>query len=128
MQRRWSISMLLVDANVILRYLLCDNEEMARQARDVIAGGAYTTVEVLAEVVYVLSGVYHAERAEIQQWLTCFLDEIVLDNKQAILYALRVFAETRLDFVDCVLIGYNRILGEQIYTFDKKLNRMLSIE
>ncbi len=120
--------MLLIDANVILRYLLGDHEEMSQKAKNAIMSGAYTTVEVLAEVVYVLMGVYHAEREEVKEWLSCFLDEISLENKQAILYALRVFAETKLDFVDCVLIGYNRILGEKVYTFDKKLNRMLASE
>ncbi len=128
MQERWNKSMVLIDANVILRYLLCDHEEMAKKARQVIIGGAYTTTEVLAEVVYVLYGVYHAERDTIRAWLTDFIDEIMMDNKPAILFALRVFAETKLDFVDCVLIGYHRFLGTQIYTFDQKLNRMLIAE
>ncbi len=120
--------MLLIDANVILRYLLSDHEEMAQRAKEAIMHGAYTTVEVLCEVVYVLAGVYHAEREEIQEWLTCLLNEVSLENKQAILYALRVYGETRLDFVDCVLVGYKRILGAQVFTFDKKLNRMLANE
>lgn len=128
MQERWYKSMVLIDANVILRYLLCDHEEMAKKARQVIMGGAYTTTEVLAEVVYVLAGVYHAERDTIRAWLTDFMDEIMMDNKSAILVALHVYAETRLDFVDCVLIGYHRVFGKQIYTFDKKLNRMLTAE
>jgi len=45
--------MRLIDANVILRYLLNDHEEMSQKAKTVIMGGACTTVEVLAEVVYV---------------------------------------------------------------------------
>lgn len=117
--------MLLIDANVILRYLLNDHEEMAKQAKTAVQGGAFTTPEILAEVVYVLTGVYNARREEVRDWLSCFLDEIIMENKQAILYSLRVFAETALDFVDCLLIGYNRILGQQVLTFDKKLNRML---
>ena len=53
----WSKNMKLVDANVILRYLLNDNQEMAQQAKAVIEGGAYTKPEIIAEVVYVLKGV-----------------------------------------------------------------------
>ncbi len=120
--------MKLIDANVILRYLLNDHEEMSTTAREAIELGACTTVEVLAEVVYVLKGVYKAERSEIAEWLSAFLDEIVMENKQAIYYALRVYGETSLDFVDCVLIGYNRILGREILSFDKKLNRLLMSE
>jgi len=117
--------MLLIDANVILRYLHNGHAEMAEQAKAAVQNGAFTTPEILAEVVYVLTGVYNAQREEVRDWLSCFLDEIIMENKQAILYALRVFAETTLDFVDCLLIGYNRILGQRVRTFDKKLTRML---
>ena len=41
--------MTLIDTNVILRFLLNDVPE---QARAVIAAGAFTTMEVIAEVVY----------------------------------------------------------------------------
>lgn len=117
--------MKLIDANVILRYLLGDNEAMMLTAREVIEAGACVTTEVLAEVVYVLKGVYKAERDEIAEWVDEFLSEVVIENKQAVRYALKVYAETSLDFVDCVLIGYNRILGREVFSFDKKLNRLL---
>ncbi len=123
---QWWQSMKLIDANVILRYLLDDHEVMSVQARQTIVAGAVTTVEVLAEVVYVLKGVYGADREEIAVWLGAFLDEVVLDAKPAIHYALRVYGETSLDFVDCVLLGYHRILGREILTFDRKLNRLLA--
>ncbi len=118
--------MKLIDANVILRYLLADHEVMSEQARIAIMAGACTTVEVLAEVVYVLKGVYGASRKEIAEWLGAFLGEVTMDNKQAAAYALRAYGETTLDFVDCVLIGYHRILGRDILSFDKKLNRLLN--
>lgn len=120
--------MRLIDANVILRYLLNDHAEMSPKAKTVVMGGACTTVEVICEVVYVLMGVYKAEREEVHDWLVSFLDEISLENRQAVLYALRKFAETSLDFVDCMLIGYNHILGQQVFTFDKKLKRILEQE
>ena len=103
--------MQLIDANVILRYLLNDSETMSMQAKRAVESGAYTTFEVMAEVVYVLKGVYHAGRSEIREWLTLFLDDIILENKPVMLYALRTYGETTLDFVDCILIAYNRVLG-----------------
>ena len=120
--------MLLIDANVILRYLLNDDETMSRQAWEAVGNGAYTTVEVLAEVVYVLKGVYRSQREEIRDWLTALLDEIMLENKQSVVYALKVYGETSLDFVDCLLIAYNRILGRKVLTFDKKLKRLLAMD
>lgn len=110
----------------MLRYLLNDHAEMSPEAKRVINNGAYTTVEVLSEVVYVLNGVYKANRQEIYEWLCCLLDDVLIENKKSILCALRVYGETSLDFVDCILIGYNRILGRSIFSFDKKLNSLLS--
>ena len=46
-------NMQLIDTNVILRFVLNDNVEMAQRAAEVIASGAYTKPEVIAEVVYV---------------------------------------------------------------------------
>lgn len=52
---QWRKSMQLIDANVILRYLLNDNQEMAQKARSLIVSGkVYTKPEVISEVVYVL--------------------------------------------------------------------------
>ena len=59
----------LIDANVILRYLLRDHPQMSEEAKKVIEEGAFTLPEVLAEVVYVLKGVYQVERTEIAKTL-----------------------------------------------------------
>ena len=50
--------MVLFDTNMILRYLLNDNQEMADKAEVYLdTGNVHVTVEVIAEVVYVLKGV-----------------------------------------------------------------------
>ena len=49
--------MVVLDANVILRYLLNDNEAMAKEAENVIKTEVtMVPIEVIAEVVYVLKG------------------------------------------------------------------------
>lgn len=98
---------------------------MSKEAKRIIEDGAFTLPEVLAEVVYVLKGVYKVERAEIAKTLIEFLDEISIENQETICEALSLFSETSLDFVDCVLIARHRILGDEVVSFDKKLNRML---
>ena len=59
----------LIDANVILRYLLRDNDEMSQRAKTIIEAGAFTLPEIIAEVVYVLKGVYSVPRDEIADTL-----------------------------------------------------------
>lgn len=115
----------LIDANVILRYLLNDNTEMADLAEQVIDEGAFTVPEVLAEVVYVMAGVYKIERADICDALESLLGEVGIENKAAVKEGIHVFRDTSLDFVDCLLIGRHRALGEEVFSFDKKLNKKL---
>ncbi len=116
----------IVDANIILRYLLGDHPEMSREAREIILSGAQTTAEVLAEVVYVLKGIYQVERRDIAETVGAFLEEVSVPHKAAIAYACKLYGETKLDFVDCILAGYHLVEGAKILTFDKKLNNAIN--
>lgn len=118
----------LIDANAILRYLLNDVETMASESAQVIKNGAFTIPEVLAEVVYVLLKVYHVERQEISKELISFLDSVEISRKDIMIKALEIFSDTTLDFVDCILIAYNKIDSVEIFSFDKKLNKKLQGE
>lgn len=98
---------------------------MAEEAREAVVNGASTTVEVLAEVVYVLAGVYKADRGTITSTLESFLQEIDVSHKAALRYAFQLYGQKKLDFVDCVLAGYHYVEGQDIMTFDTKLLKAL---
>ena len=60
--------MSLVDANVVLRYLLDDHADLSAKAAEMIERQSATLpMEVACEVVYVLQKVYAVERKEIQR-------------------------------------------------------------
>ena len=118
----------ILDANVILRYLLDDVAEQADAAEKAIREGAICLPEVLAEVVYVLDGVYKCSRSEIAATLQNFLEEIEMEHKAAAVYALRLYGKTKLDFVDCLLAARAKVLGENIITFDKDLIKAIGRE
>ncbi len=117
--------MKLIDANVILRFLLNDNKEQAENARKEIKKGACTRIEVLAEVVYVLTGVYGMNRKNVYECLSIVIEFVRIEDKEALKEALVVYKDTALDFVDCILVGRNHVLGEEVFSFDKKLNSKL---
>ena len=117
--------MTLIDANVILRYLLNDIPEQADKAESVIKQGAFTLPEIIAEVVYVLTKLYKVPRNEIKSIVAPFLDEIEIQNKEVIVNALSIFSETAFDFVDCIIISRKKLLNENVFTFDKKLSARL---
>ncbi len=119
--------MVLFDANMILRYLLNDNEQMAATAeRYLNNGGVYVTIEVIAEVVHVLKGVYRTDRALIADTIKDFLDLVGARDKAVLKLAMDVFKERDLDFVDCILYSYHCVDGVQIAAFDTKLLNLIS--
>ena len=123
----WQINMVMLDANMILRYLLNDNQEMADKAEQYLnAGNVSVTIEVIAEVVYVLKGVYSMERDIIAHAVEGFLELVSCNEMNVLNLALDTYAERSLDFVDCVLYGYHAVHGSEIATFDKKLLKMIA--
>lgn len=97
-------NMQLIDTNVILRFVLNDNTEMAKCAADVIASGAYTKPEVIAEVVYVLKSVYSTPKDKIKSIIRGLSDIIRIEHADCVIYAIDLFASTSLDFVDCLIL------------------------
>ena len=121
-------NMLLIDTNVILRFILNDNVEMAQRAMEVIASGAYTKPEIIAEVVYVLKSVYSTPKDKIRSVIHKLSNLIQIENADCVIYAIDLFADISLDFVDCLLVAYHSLNGEVVFNFDKKLNKRLNMD
>jgi len=115
--------MKLIDANVILRFLLNDVESQSIIAKEAIAKGAFTIPEVIAEVLYVLTAVYKEPRKNVGRILSVFLDNISVSDKVIIKEALSQYANTSFDYVDCVLFARAKMLGEDVLIFDTKLRK-----
>lgn len=123
---QWPKSMQLIDANVILRYLLNDSPEMSQKARVLVASGSvYTKPEIIAEVIYVLKGVYGIDKDGTREFIHSVLDDISCAEEECVRMAMDIYASISLDFVDCLLIAYHRINKENVFSFDKKLNKHL---
>ena len=115
----------LVDANVVLRYMLRDDENQFPAAERTIREGAFLLPEVLAEIVYVLLGVYSVPREDIASRLQILVKEVQSEHPDILTTALSTFGTTKLDFIDCLLAAYNNHLGDKVVSFDRKLNRSL---
>lgn len=116
----------LLDADAVLRYLLEDIQEQSDCVAETIEAGAEVTVEVLAECVYVLSGVYHVSRSDIAESLGILLDEVTCRRKRVAAAALGLYSGSSFDFVDCVLAAEVSENGREALTFDKRLQSLFS--
>jgi len=119
--------MIRVDTNYIIRYLVNDNIEMADIAEEILTiKNVFISNEVLAEVVYVLFGVYKISKADIANQLLELIefDNVSVSNIKIIKKAFELFKTKNLDFVDSLLCAYST--QDEIVTFDKKLNKCIA--
>ena len=118
--------MLIIDANVILRYFMNDSKDMSKKAAQIIESENILLLsEVIAEVVYVLEGVYNLDKNKISNTILELIgyDNIKIKEEELIINSLKKYKEVNLDFVDCILYSYNQIKKFDVFSFDKKLNR-----
>ena len=119
-----------VDANVILRYLLEDHAEFSERATVIMESEiVLISFEVICEVIYVLGGVYGVDREVISGKLNDLIQfgNVETLDTEVLARALRVFAEENVDFVDAILCAYHHVRGDQVYSFDKKMNRLMGV-
>ena len=122
----------LVDANVILRYLLKDDDLLFKKASSLFekvkAGEERAIIPecVLAECVYVLLKIYKVERRIISEKLKglfSYKGVINLDKKDLI-DSLTLFGKTNFSIVDCILCARSINSGIQLITFDDGLRKI----
>ena len=99
----------IIDANIILRYILKDNDSDFEIAKREILKGTTTDIAILAEVVYVLKGIYKISREEIVETLITLSEEIEYENNDVVIETLSNFKNKNLDFVDCYLLARKKI-------------------
>lgn len=118
----------IVDANIILRYVLDDHAELSPKAAEILEQQEVTLpIEAACEVVYVLQKLYEVERAEIRRQLSDLLHEnlVNMDKPAVFLKALECYDTTAFDFVDTLLWAYHVVEQQEVLTFDDKLHKYI---
>lgn len=117
----------IVDANIVLRYLLKDHKKYFEESKQIIERKTiHLTTEVLAEIVYVLEKVYEVPRGRISEALAQLLNyKNITTADEAVYYeSLNIYKAENIDFVDAILVSYNRIHNDTIHSFDKKVQKL----
>jgi predicted nucleic-acid-binding protein len=100
----------LIDANVVLRYLLQDDDALFKRASALLERikvgeeAAVIPESVLAECVYVLLKVYKIDRQIISEKLRGLFayKGIVNPDKKDLVDSIILFGQTQLSIVDCI--------------------------
>lgn len=133
---RASVESYALDANVILRFILHDHEEMWAKAREIMLAASEGQIVVhcdpviVAEVVLVLSSNYRTPRKRIAESLELILkpQSTILPNKRRYLHALRIYAETNAHFGDaCACAAALEDCEGRLFSFDRELSNIEDI-
>ncbi len=125
--------MLGIDTNVLVRFLVRDDEAQFEKARKLIkrevAAGRRVFVSqlVLLETEWVLRSRYGLPKSGIIAAISGLLDatDVQFEDESAIEEALFVWKDNAADFADCLIGAQNRRLGCRVtVTFDAKASKL----
>lgn len=122
-----------LDTNVLVRWLMNDDEHQADKATSVINTGEslFVPITVLLELEWVLRHSYDIKKPKIIDTIIALLQtkELSLQFESAIERALYAFTISNADFADCLHVG---LCGAEshlpILTFDRKASKLDGIE
>ena len=121
-----------VDTNVIVRYLVGDDEKQAEAARALVDGftpsrPGFICREVLLEVAWVLDRTYRFTRDRVADALMGLAssDSLVVENSDDVATAAYLYRQGVTGFADLMILSAAKRAGATpLYTFDRRLARM----
>jgi len=122
----------LPDTNAIIRYLVKDDFALYTKAKDFfdkVKNGSEKAVilkSVIAECIYVLTKIYQVPKDKASNSLIDILHYkgIANDDQKELIRALTLFPEKGIDIVDCILCAKAMDSGDNLFSFDKELNKV----
>ena len=121
----------IIDANVVLRYLLGDDPKQSPEAVELIekspAETLYLPTIVLAEVTWTLKFHFAVPRDEICSAIQRFIAQPSVSVDSATLDAVGRFATFNTDFADCALAAASAATGLPLITYDLDYRRFTDV-
>jgi predicted nucleic-acid-binding protein len=125
----------LVDTNLIVRYLVQDNERQARKAGklfDACDHGDVVIVAlpaVLAECVFVLESFYQHARGDIASALGRLISSpgVEIGAPATHLDALDRYRKTKVHFVDCLIAATAAAENMSVASFDRDFRKFADV-
>jgi len=125
--------MLGIDTNVLVRFLVRDDQNQFEKARKLlkreVSNGRRVFINqlVLLEAEWVLRSRYGLAKMQMLETISGLLDapDIQLEDEPAVEEALFIWRDANADFSDCLIGARNRRLGcRATVTFDTKASKL----
>lgn len=130
--------MIFLDTNIFIRYFTNDDEEKGQRCKIIFQQiynnqlQATTSEVIIAEIVYILSSkkMYNLSRKKIVEILDIVLSfkGLHMPDKNIYRDALKIYASTKVDFEDAVIVSLMRERDiKKLYSYDKHFNLFYDI-
>ncbi len=118
--------MIGLDTNVLVRYIMQDDVKQSAKATRLVESltasePGFVSLVSVVELVWVLSSCYDLKRDQLTQALDALLraKQLVVDQADQVVRALRVFGMGTADFADCLIERMASSAGcDHTMTFD----------
>jgi predicted nucleic-acid-binding protein len=117
-----------LDTNVLVRYLVQDDEPQFLLAKKLIRAAVrasetlYIPVTVMLEMEWVLRSNFKFSKAQVTGMLSALLSsrELSFESETAAEIALALYVKGNADFADCMHVALAHVAGESpLWTFDR---------
>lgn len=125
--------MAALDTNVLVRYLVQDDDRQLAAARKLILAAVragetlYVPITVLLELEWVLRSSFGFEKEQIVATLSSLLASVELsfESEAAAEIALALYQRGQADFSDCVHVALAHAAGQSpLWTFDRAASKL----
>lgn len=121
-----------IDTNALLRLFLDDVPHQVLEVQKLLVWAKNGKLEIIIpqiivfEIVFALSKFYKLPKREIIPILRSLLafPGVKIQNKKLFEESTILYSDVNLSLVDCFLIQYSKNKNFDIFTFDKKLNKL----
>ena len=121
-----------IDTNVLVRLIARDDDVQAKAADAFVAAGAWVSLVVLVETVWVLDSVYARTPIQLAKGIEMLLDHesMVVQDADLARRAVAVFRKhPSVGFSDCLIVELaRRSANLPLGTFDRSLSRIEGTE
>jgi predicted nucleic-acid-binding protein len=117
-----------VDTNILVRLIARDDLRQVEAAERFVAGGAWVSLLVLQESLWVLERAYELDKKAIAKVVELLLEHqsLALEAPRLVADALALYLDAgRVGFSDCLILATARLNGHTpLGTFDKRLAKL----
>ena len=118
----------LLDANIIIRFLVSDDPNKANRVEKLLAGQNNKNILVdivVAEIIWVLGSYYQFDKSSIIESLKALIHyKSIVCNKTLLESALTLWEKYNISFIDAYLISVAKLKSLNIYSYDVKFDKV----